>query len=78
MADSTWVRWSPPWATHVIGAIEPRRWNAEDRRHEPQRVEIVCGVCGATWQALCEQGRPLEHVQKFAVAHAHRDPFADE
>jgi hypothetical protein len=61
-----------PFAAHVQGTFEER-----DAETFEQRVDIECLRCGATYRAVCRQGMPRQHVNKFAVAgHLHRDPLA--
>lgn len=68
--------WSPPWAPHVVGRFEPRVYDAEEHRYEPQRVEIECVSCGARHRTECASGNVRQRVQVFARVHLHRDPLA--
>jgi hypothetical protein len=61
----------------VVGKFEARVWDREAGQHEPQRVDMLCETCGATFQVMCEQGRPRGHVDNFAHAHAHPEVHGD-
>lgn len=66
------VEWRPPNARHVVGRWERRRMG-EDGMPEPQTIVCECAVCGATWRGECTSGLVRQHVQRFALVHAHRD-----
>jgi hypothetical protein len=71
-----WATFSPPFAPHVVGRIEPREWDDVEKKHLPQAVVIRCGHCGEEFRVVCEQGRPREHVMRFGSVHLHNDPLA--
>ncbi len=68
--------YSPPWATHVTGTFNERKLD-EDGKPEPQVIDMVCTICKATWKTTCESGAVRAHIQKFGLAHAHRDALRD-
>lgn len=72
-----WIEWSPAWALHVRGRYTEREWNAEAGMHEPQAVEMICGRCQAAWKTMCASGHVRQHIEKFGLVHAHRDPLLD-
>lgn len=77
MADELRRTWAPRWAPHVIGRFSDRVVN-DDGTAEPQRYVISCSRCGATWgPAVCTSGLVENHIAKFALSHAHRDPLTD-
>lgn len=73
-ARDTTVEWRPPSARHVVGRWERRRMG-EDGMPEPQAIVCECSVCGATWRGECTSGLVRQHVQRFALVHAHREAF---
>lgn len=76
MADEpVWEEWRPDWAKHVLGRFTRRTVDPDTRLPEPQKVEIKCEQCGATWQVQCSSGLVRNHINNFAKSHAHRDPL---
>jgi hypothetical protein len=71
---NTWDMWIPPYATHVEGKWTRRVVN-EEGFPEPQKVEMTCSQCGASWKTVCTSGLVHGHIQKFALVHLHRDVF---
>lgn len=67
-------QWRPPFAPHVLGEYERRRFD-EDGLPEPQLVVAVCEKCGARWQTQCSTGQVRTHISRFATIHLHRDPL---
>ena len=70
--QAQWIFWSPPWAPHVQGRYEMRRYDAELKRFEPQLVVAVCTNCGHDWRASCESGLVRDHISRFAAIHLHQ------
>lgn len=75
MTSETWIEWSPRFAGHVRGRYTRRTFD-EDGLAEEQKVEATCGVCGTWYQRTCSSGQVRQHIAKFGVIHAHRDPLA--
>lgn len=70
-----WEVWSPPEVPHVSGRYTRRI--VEDGQPQPQRVEMRCSKCEARHVVPeCASGRVRQHIQSFAIAHAHVDAFA--
>lgn len=67
--------YSPPWAPHVVGTYPDRKFDPETQEWSDQKIEMKCTTCGGTYQFTCTSGAVRQHIQNFAVAHAHRDPF---
>lgn len=72
----TWSEWRPQHAPHVVGRWTQRVFD-DDGMPEEQRVEIRCEHpgCGAEFKRACISGLVQQHVQRFAIAHLHRDVF---
>lgn len=75
MLGDTWEQWNPPNVPHVKGTFTQRTIDPDTKLPEEQTVRARCEQCGATWQTRCSSGRVREHIQRFALVHAHRDPF---
>lgn len=69
--------YSPPWAKHVVGTYPEKSVDPETGEPQEQRIEIVCNECKATWRVDCRSGMVKQHVQNFALSHAHRDPLRE-
>jgi hypothetical protein len=70
------IEWRPPFASHVKGTYEPRRWDPVLAKHDPQVVDLLCEECRDTHRVVCEQGRPRERIATFARLHLHGDALA--
>jgi hypothetical protein len=72
-----WVEYVPRWARDKQGGSHIQaRYTAvrvEDGGRVPQMVEASCQVCGGRYRNECRQGRPRQHVGKFAQQHLHAD-----
>lgn len=69
--------YSPPWAPHVVGTYPEKSVDPVTGEPEAQRVNMRCATCGATWRVDCYSGMVKQHVQNFALAHAHRDALRE-
>lgn len=67
----------PPFAPHVEGVYDERRYDPEARAWEEQKIEITCEVCSTVHKVTCTTGLAREHVNRFARVHVHRDPLTD-
>lgn len=74
MSEPKILSYTPQWAPHVTGTF-PEKVIDEDGQHEPQLVRMSCSICNATHQVTCTSGATRQHIQTFAVVHAHRDPM---
>ena len=72
---SIWVEWSPGFAPHVMGRYTRRTFDPETRMPEPQKIEVTCGICHATWRGECLTGQVRTHIARFGTVHLHRDPL---
>lgn len=68
---------SPQWAPHVVGEFPERTVDPETGESEGQLIKMRCSICKATYQYRCMTGAVRQHIQNFAVAHAHRDPLKE-
>lgn len=67
MADRRWVDYSPKWAPTVHGRYEAREYGPGGP--EPQKVEMRCDLCGASWQTTCDSGMVRGWIDRFASQH---------
>ncbi len=67
---------TPKWAPFVTGTYERK----VDDEGKPERivVDIRCSRCGATHQARCDSGAPIQWILRFALGHTHRDALIDK
>lgn len=76
MSDTKPFEYRPAFASHVVGVISPRVWDAEEQTFEEQTIKMTCEKCSQTMKRVCTSGRALEHVARFALGHMHRDVLA--
>lgn len=70
--------YSPPWAPHVTGSYGEREFEeANDGTMQlvPIRIDMSCSLCNATHRHVCPSGAVHQWIQRFALAHVHRDPM---
>ncbi len=72
----SWQEWRPDHAKHVVGTWNQRTFD-DDGMPEEQTVKLRCEYpgCGAELVRKCSSGLVLQHVQRFAIVHLHRDVF---
>ncbi len=66
------LEFRPRWASHCVGTYEARVFD-EDGVPEPQRIDMLCEHCGATFRTTCNSGAVRAWVNRFATQHLHKD-----
>jgi hypothetical protein len=66
------ITYDPMFAKHVKGWYEKARLGPDNTR-EPQKVYMICEVCGQKAQRECLRGVPRQHITVFAQLHMHVD-----
>jgi hypothetical protein len=69
------VSWAPQWAPHVVGTHPAVERDPDTGQPEPVVVKMRCGRCNAYFQTTCNSGATRQHITRFAIQHAHKDPF---
>lgn len=75
-----WFNYSPDWAPHVKGRYEERFVDQETSLPDPQHIEARCEHpdCAGKdtlWKGTCMSGSVRTWINKYALAHLHRDPL---
>ena len=76
LPDSVVGTYTPNFALHVRGGWEAREADSIGAP-APQKIFAVCDKCNTEWQTTCTTGNVRSWINKFALAHLHRDPFAE-